>query len=266
MGKVSVMSKKNENCYKRWDFYFEELIRYKKKHGNCNVPQQRVGTTLLAKWVHKQRLLFSENRLSLEKFEALEKIGFYFCLRVSKTQWEDNFQLLLKQKEKKGTCNLNFNEENNVHLVAWTRLLRLQYILFQSGKTSFQILNDLSLERIQKLESIGFDWEYDPKKVKLNQFRFIHKRKECKANAIEYRTQRNKNTRSFENDINLEGSHKKTKKSATEKSEKHEHISTPIHNDYVLSWRCDICYKFFATKEEASDHEKNNCQGRLYTS
>ena len=62
---------------KRWDEMFAELKKYKKKYKHCNVAR-RDGS--LGAWVSTQRTTYKQNKLSQEKIDLLESIGFVWKL------------------------------------------------------------------------------------------------------------------------------------------------------------------------------------------
>ena len=56
-----------------WETRFNELINYKAKHGDCNVLS-RQGQ--LGRWVHEQRKNYKKNKLSQNRIDRLNGIGF----------------------------------------------------------------------------------------------------------------------------------------------------------------------------------------------
>jgi hypothetical protein len=65
-----------------WDDSFEELARYQKAMGNCNIHVNQNNPSKLAKWVSAQRTEYKRFRkgrgslLTPEKIEKLKEIGF----------------------------------------------------------------------------------------------------------------------------------------------------------------------------------------------
>jgi hypothetical protein len=74
------------NRDRSWDDMFERLIKYKKEHGNCDVPRDYENDRRLGKWVHNQRCLWKAIQRGKtqskpkykSRFEQLEKLGFNF--------------------------------------------------------------------------------------------------------------------------------------------------------------------------------------------
>ena len=129
-----------------WEEMFGLLVAYKDEHGHCNVPQTTVyrGENL-GTWVNDQRT--RKNLLSEDRIRRLEDIGFVWDLLEA--QWEEMFGLLVAYKDKHGDCNVPAKEEyRGENLGIWVNTQR------QSKKK-----DNLSTERFQRLEGIGFVWD-----------------------------------------------------------------------------------------------------------
>jgi len=60
-----------------WDDNYEELRKFKKKHGHCRAPHHYLSAGLkLGVWVSLQRTLYSKHKLSAERIQKLECEGF----------------------------------------------------------------------------------------------------------------------------------------------------------------------------------------------
>ena len=136
------LRKKNEE--KQWEVRFNELISYKDKNGNCNVPQSQGK---LGKWVTNKRQLLKKGALSQERATQLEGIGFNWGSRKKNgnEQWEERFNELVGYKEKNGSCNV---PRSQGALGNWVHKQRQ---IHKNGK--------LSQERTMQLEGIGFVWK-----------------------------------------------------------------------------------------------------------
>eukprot|EP00814_Leptocylindrus_danicus_P011952 CAMPEP_0116032960 /NCGR_PEP_ID=MMETSP0321-20121206/18594_1 /TAXON_ID=163516 /ORGANISM="Leptocylindrus danicus var. danicus, Strain B650" /LENGTH=221 /DNA_ID=CAMNT_0003508723 /DNA_START=63 /DNA_END=728 /DNA_ORIENTATION=+ len=135
---------------------FEELKLFKAKHGHCNALQRsgKVG-----RWVNNQRRLYrlhhegKRSSMSFERIQKLESIGFQWSPRKSRLdylKWNVMFEELKSFKAKHGHCNVN---SSLCKLGRWVIKQRNQYLCLKEGKTSY-----MTDERIQMLESIGFQW------------------------------------------------------------------------------------------------------------
>jgi hypothetical protein len=70
--------------------------------------------------------------------------------------WEERFSELADHRNIHGHCNVPWRCSENFKLAKWVARQRYQYRLHKEGKTSYMMLS-----RIQKLESLGFEWEWD---------------------------------------------------------------------------------------------------------
>lgn len=128
---------KASNFDSQWNDQFELIIKYKQKHGHCNIPRNHpIGT-----WVMNQRNLNKKGALSSERRAKLDSIGFVWSLKVD---WNDRFQELVEYKEANG----NFK-------VSTTRTQLRTWVLNQR---KLKNRGCLTSERKAKLESIGFSW------------------------------------------------------------------------------------------------------------
>jgi superfamily II DNA or RNA helicase len=59
-----------------WEQRFDELVAYRQKHGNCNVPQHWKENKQLGKWVNTQRTQLKRGKMDADRKAKLENIGF----------------------------------------------------------------------------------------------------------------------------------------------------------------------------------------------
>ena len=129
-----------------WDERFEQLKGYKKDHGDCNVPARYKVNPSLGQWVNDQRKAYKNGKLSKERIESLQEVGFA-GREVSVVGWDERFHQLEAYKEKNGDCNVSTLDEDYKQLGKWVDRQR------QAFKK-----NKLSKVRINRLEGIGFKW------------------------------------------------------------------------------------------------------------
>ena len=129
----------------RWPEMYGQLIAYKKIHGDCNVPRGYSDNPKLGTWVKGQRSSKKKGKLSSEKIQKLESIGFSWD--PYEDAWNQMFQELQEYKRVHDHCNVPAKYTDNPQLGAWVDGQRQQK---RQGK--------LSSKRIQKLEAIGFQW------------------------------------------------------------------------------------------------------------
>ena len=60
-----------------WEARFNELVQYKANHGDCNIPAKQGQ---LGKWVDTQRTNYKKDKLSQDRFDRLNGIGFGWAL------------------------------------------------------------------------------------------------------------------------------------------------------------------------------------------
>ena len=129
-----------------WDFKYGELVAYKEEYGDCNVPRGYSYNPQLGAWVDRQRYLYRKNKLGNSKIERLEIIGFVW--EPYEVQWEAKYQELLNYKEEHGDCNVPWKYLENPELGYWVY-----------NQRQFYRNNELSKDKINKLEQLGFVWD-----------------------------------------------------------------------------------------------------------
>ncbi len=128
-----------------WNQALTCLDSYIEVHGNSDVPQRYVdGDFKLGVWCHNQRKQFSDNKLTPEKIELLEKR--FFNWNPVSSKWNKWIDLLRKYKETHGDCDIPkralFDGEK---LGAWVSNTRASK-------------EKLTVERVAQLDKLGFIW------------------------------------------------------------------------------------------------------------
>jgi len=150
----------------KWNERYHELETYKVKHGHCNVPQ---GQRPLGKWVNNQRQAYKKSKLSEERVQKLDCLGFNWGnTKKSRTnlnqqgdeaplagngndqKWHARYRELMKYKADHGDCNV---PQSNKTLFRWV-----------GNQRSARRKDKLSKDRVQKLDNLGFNWRNAPKK------------------------------------------------------------------------------------------------------
>ena len=133
-----------------WEEAFGELAAYKATHGHCNVPQLFITENgmKLGQWVINQRANYSHSKLSADRIQRLENLGFVWDSYEG--AWEEGFTQLAAYKATHGHCNVPqlFITENGMKLGQWVINQRANYSH-----------SKLSADRIQRLENLGFVWD-----------------------------------------------------------------------------------------------------------
>jgi hypothetical protein len=139
-----------------WTQGFDDLCRYREEKGNCLVPQRYEENLFLGRWVkrhrnlYKKRLAGKSSALTTKQIRDLEAIGFVWDKNCA--VWEVRLDELRKFRGVHKHCNVPLNYTNQP-LVHWVRYQRRQYMCRLEGKHSA-----LTLERLNKLESLCFQW------------------------------------------------------------------------------------------------------------
>lgn len=129
----------------RWDEGFAYLSQYKEEHGHLSVKQKESFNGFpLGNWASRQR--HKRNELSAEKRKKLETLGF--LLNPRSDGWEMAFKYLeAYKKEHKDLAVPAVYKVDKFRLGAWVNQQRTRK---KNGT--------LKLERIKRLDSIGFIW------------------------------------------------------------------------------------------------------------
>jgi hypothetical protein len=93
-----------------WYKRLGELHDFKKKHGDCSVPQKYPGNPSLGTWVNKQRMEYKmymeglKTSMTPQKLQALEDLEFDWGKRKGDTAWEQKFNELREYKRATNDC------------------------------------------------------------------------------------------------------------------------------------------------------------------
>jgi hypothetical protein len=134
-----------------------ELADYRKIHGHCNVPKNCSENSKLAYWVGTQKTQYRFHRegkrssLTLSRIQELEGLGFEW--RSHGATWEERLSELANYRRIHGHCNVPKSISEHATLGNWVAKQRSNYGLQLEGKKS-----NMTLPRIQELESLGFEW------------------------------------------------------------------------------------------------------------
>ena len=131
-----------------WEGGFASLKRYVNQTGNARVPSTftsedgyRLGT-----WVNHQRDARNKSKMSEERIERLDTVGFVWVLLEA--QWEDGVARLEEYIQLHGNARVPNSFEDGVgfKLGQWVGVQRKNF-------------NRLSTERKSRLDDLGFVWD-----------------------------------------------------------------------------------------------------------
>merc|ERR1712032_813137 len=133
------------NLHVKWDEMFQRLVDYKNEYNSVNVPRSYKADPKLANWVDNQRTNYKNKAISVDRIDRLESIGFvwYLC----DVKWDEMFQRLVDYKNECKSADVPTRYKADPKLGQWVDKRRTQYRK-----------KELSEDRIDRLESIGFVW------------------------------------------------------------------------------------------------------------
>eukprot|EP00980_Cylindrotheca_fusiformis_P001372 scaffold344_cov130-Cylindrotheca_fusiformis.AAC.3 len=143
----------------KWHDYLRQLLEFKAKYGHCCVPYKYKPNPALSRWVRRQRYQYKlkvegkPGGITESRVEILEKAGFVWNAHGQK--WQNRWNELRAYCLEHGNGNVPHNYRENPELANWVKNQRRQHKLFQEGKPS-----NITQERIDALNSLGFTWEH----------------------------------------------------------------------------------------------------------
>jgi len=162
-----------------FDNRIRQLKQFKALYGHCRVPRHyntpsssssinmsstNSSSSSLGQWVGTMRSYYQEKQtgkrkslLSDEHICQLNDLGMLWSVVGRKKTWEERFEQLCSYKREFGDTNVPKNFRANKKLSSWTGDMRACYRMFQKGGKA--ATNRITQERVDKLNSIGFNWE-----------------------------------------------------------------------------------------------------------
>ena len=149
----------------RWEKRLVELKAYRAEHGHCDVPIDHPSG--LGIWVSTQREHAHWNRdeMPKERIESLDAVGFnwnrwgHSRTKNRQDAWETQFIKLNEFIQEQGHSNISQHDKQNGKLGKWVKNQRYEYRKFMNKGLG---PSRLGRDRIEKLESIGFQWRLRP--------------------------------------------------------------------------------------------------------
>jgi hypothetical protein len=150
---------------KQWDQSFDELSTFRSSRGHSQVPHGFKVNRSLSRWVKRQRYqykLLQEGKPSTmteDRIQRLEDVGFVW--QSHNSSWERRVSELSEFQRLHGNVSVPTGYGNNPQLATWVKQQRRQYKLFCHGSSS-----NITLERIEQLQSMGFKWSLRTRREK----------------------------------------------------------------------------------------------------
>lgn len=133
-----------------WESRYAELLQYTETYGHPHVPTT-YRDHRLATWVTQQRVRQRKGRLSADKKEKLDALGFRWpAPRISPKNrtFDQRVADLAAYKKRYGHPHVSSGDIGYMRLVLWARMQRVAYDK-----------DLLPQDRIDKLNAIGFAWD-----------------------------------------------------------------------------------------------------------
>ncbi len=137
----------------KWMQFFEELKAFKERFGHCNIDATWKENPSLGNWAHRQRTMWNKGILQGERIDLLEEIGFIWDIDSNQEIWNSKFELLKSFKERFGHCNVETGWKEDSALASWVSTQRTR-----------RNKGQLSQERVQLLDELGFVWDLQTQK------------------------------------------------------------------------------------------------------
>jgi len=158
-------NKKHKMLKPTWNGMYIRLQKFKNENGHCFVPlsaKRQPQLKDLVDWVARQRADNARNegdrrKLPRDKREALEHLGLVW----NDPLWHQRYRELVQYKAGNGNVHVPGSSRTHTVLGRWVFKQRKDYKALMAGKKS-----PMTQERIQMLESLGFEWirdDYDCK-------------------------------------------------------------------------------------------------------
>jgi hypothetical protein len=147
----------------KWQVMYQRLKQYRAAHGHC-CPPRSGDDRQLTNWVFEQRFAFASGRLSEERKQELDELGFVFDVREA--SWLEQYYHLRSFYQRYGHVDVP-ESSDAAKLVSWIRIQRMKY---SKGK--------LEKRKVEMLNELGMSW--DPRKEAW-EMRFARLQRKCKS-------------------------------------------------------------------------------------
>ena len=139
--------------YQFWFEVFESLKQWQQKFGKF---PSRDENCKLSSWIYNQKKSFIRKQLSPKQIALLQSINFDFRLQDEKDDdiWKENFDAYVSFLKKYGREPKTNSSKSELKLYLWKCAQR-----FHHSRASEKHRKPMSKEKIDLLNSIGFEWE-----------------------------------------------------------------------------------------------------------
>jgi len=149
-----------------WETNFQKLTDFQRTYNHCRVPSAWPDDRALGRWVNRQRTFQHSGRLSADRFQRLDALGF--CWDADAAVWEIMCDRLAAYKERFGDCNVPAVWPKDRDLGQWVRVQRTR-----------RLRRTIRTNQINRLDALGFTWDihdraWETKFQQLKQFKQTH--------------------------------------------------------------------------------------------
>lgn len=135
-----------------WELMYDRLLEFRQQHGHACVPVCYAADRKLGRWVQHQRKTAKNGTLWAERRWRLQRAEFVFEVRkapptgtVPRIGWEGMYERLAAFHARHGHTRVPVRYNEDPKLGRWV-----------SAQRQMHTLGDLSLERQERLQQIGF--------------------------------------------------------------------------------------------------------------
>lgn len=151
-----------------WARKYARLVEHKRVHGTVDITTEDGD---LGKWCKAQRKYFNQSseraaisaltpEVAEGRLSLLDDLGFDLHYmeqsKIHQNAWESKFAELIEYKNQEGHCNVPNTRGAHQPLGRWVMKQRGMYQAMLDGDRAKQ--KGLTQERIEKLNSVGFEW------------------------------------------------------------------------------------------------------------
>jgi hypothetical protein len=150
---------------KKWHQHYKRLVAFKRKNGDCIVPQRYEQDKSLGQWVNRQRKFQCDNKLQQDRKDLLDDLEFawsvdgtvgrnadgHVAVRPSDDKkWHQHYEKLVEFQRKNGDCIVPQRYEQDKSLRRWVVRQRAHHNT-----------NKLRKDRKELLKKLGFIWNLE---------------------------------------------------------------------------------------------------------
>jgi hypothetical protein len=156
---------------KIWNEMFQRLVAYKKKHKSTSVPTKYTEDPKLGNWVNAQRAHHKNKMIPVVRIRRLDSIGFVW--NPFDARWMEMYhRLVAYKKQHRSTIVPEYYKEDP------------KFGIWVSNQRKYYKNKTLSVERINRLESIGFVSDPSDKKWMEMYNRLVAFKKQHKSTKV----------------------------------------------------------------------------------